>query len=264
MLNVNLVRRLSNLMALSRLFSPASLTAGCRIVLDVAQSRYLSRALRLNPGDHLVAFDGRGGEYVATVIKISKNAVEIETGEHVLTNVESQLRITLVQSISKGDRMNVVVQKATELGVQRVVPVFSEHSVVRLDNERTLKRREHWQRIAQSACEQCGRNIVPAIDSPVALTEFISSKSPLTRMILDPTADIPLAACDDPGDELALIIGPEGGFSNAEYRQAHAAEVMPVSMGPRILRTETAAIVAIGAAQALWGDAGSGARAYSQ
>jgi 16S rRNA (uracil1498-N3)-methyltransferase len=241
-----------------RLFSPIPLQPHCRFTLGNGQARYLARALRLRPGDTLTLFDGAGGEYGAEILQVGKITVEIETGAFTEHGLESGLPIRLVQGISKGSRMDTVVQKATELGVQRISPVLSEYSVLRLDGEKAAKRREHWQKIASSACEQCGRNVVPPIDAVMPITSWheMSSGEPATRLVLVPGASATLASVSRPRSGISLLIGPEGGFSDAEQKQAAISGYIPVSLGPRILRTETAAIAAITAVQTLWGDLG--------
>jgi len=242
----------------TRLFSPVPLQPHCRFTLGDGQARYLARALRLRPGDTLTLFDGSGGEYGAEILRIEKNAVEIETGTFSERSSESKLPIRLVQGVSKGGRMDTVVQKATELGVQIISPVLSEYSVLKLDGEKAAKRRDHWQRISQSACEQCGRNVVPAIDAVIPINGWHKNNrsEAATRLILIPDAPAPLSSVARPGSRVTLLIGPEGGFSDAEQKQATSCGFKPVSLGPRILRTETAAIAAITAVQTLWGDLG--------
>lgn len=256
-----------------RLFSPTPLRATHRYTLDDEQSRYLRLALRLRVGDTVTLFDGSGGEYIATILLIGKSRVDVETGEFVNRCLESPLPLRLVQGISKGDRMDTVVQKATELGVQRISPVLTERSVTKLDGKRALKRHEHWQKVAQSACEQCGRNIIPTIDevmslnewhdaNPYAIDEVMSLNDwhdanppgQSTRLILQPHASSTLSSISLPAGKLTLLIGPEGGFSDIEYERAAISEFILISLGPRILRTETAAIATIAAVQALWGD----------
>ena len=152
--------------------------------------------------------------------------------------------------------MDVVVQKATELGVLRISPVLTEFSVVKLGAERAAKRRAHWQKVAQSACEQCTRNIVPAIDAPQPLTNWFADNTGAdeAQLILQPGAVASMTAVALPGDSLTILVGPEGGFSTAEYEHARVAGLQAVSMGPRVLRTETAALAALTIAQATWGD----------
>ena len=243
-------------MSPTRLFSPVPLSPNNRFKLDSSQSRYLARALRLRPGESIIVFDGSGGEYSATIILIDKSGVDIETTDFLDISAESPLTVHLVQCISKGDRMDTVVQKATELGAQRISPVLSDYSVVKLDSEKAAKRRDHWQKIAQSACEQCGRNIVPRIDDVTSLNSWHdeNQSNSAARLIFLPEAAAPLSSISPSESSVTLLIGPEGGLSEAEQDRALATGFIPVSLGPRVLRTETAAIAAISAVQTLWGD----------
>lgn len=245
-------------MSPTRLFSPSPLRPNSRFKLDSSQSRYLMRALRLRSGDQLVVFDGSGGEYNASVVLANKDGVEIATTELQDHSAESSLSVWLVQGISKGDRMDTVVQKATELGVRRVSPVSSDFSIVKLDPKKAAKRRDHWQKIAQSACEQCGRNTLPRIDDVVSLSAWHEThRNPsANQFILSPGAAATLSSFSRPMSAITLLIGPEGGFSGTEQERAIGAGFEPVGLGPRVLRTETAAIAAISAAQTLWGDFG--------
>jgi len=243
-------------MSKTRLFSPVPLRPERCFTLDAGQTRYLTRALRLRSGDELTVFDGSGGAYLATIIRIDKSGVDIRTGALLSASTESSLRIRLLQGLSKGDRMDTVVQKATELGVQRISPLLTSHSVVKLEGKRASRRREHWQKIAQSACEQCGRNIVPVIDGTVSLNDWFDQNrdDAGTQLILCPEGNTPLSSVDAPRQGLTLLIGPEGGFSRSEYECAAAAGFIDVSLGPRVLRTETATLAVVSAAQTLWGD----------
>jgi 16S rRNA (uracil1498-N3)-methyltransferase len=243
-------------MSKTRLFCPAPLRPDCRFTLDAGQTRYLARALRLRAGEKLTVFDGSGGEYLAEIVRIGKRGADIQTGALLGASMESPLQIRLLQGLSKGDRMDTVVQKATELGVQRISPLLTDHSVVKIDGQRATRRREHWQKIAQSACEQCGRNIVPAIDEAISLNHWFDQNRDEsgTRLVFRPKAATPLSSVGRPTAVLTILIGPEGGFSSAEYECAAAAGFGEVSLGPRVLRTETATIAAVSAAQTLWGD----------
>jgi 16S rRNA (uracil1498-N3)-methyltransferase len=243
-------------MSTSRLFSPLQLRANTELSLGSEQARYVGRVLRLRSGDALTVFDGSGGEYPATIGTITKQELNLSVGEHISRSAESPLRIRLVQGISRGERMDIVVQKATELGVQRISPVLTDFSVVKLEPDRAAKRRDHWQKIAQSACEQCRRNIVPAIDAPQSLLEWFGDNtgSDKPQLILRADARDSMPAIDMPGSDLTILIGPEGGFSEAEYERATVAGLKAVRLGPRIMRTETAALAAISIAQATWGD----------
>ncbi|MDX1404194.1 MAG: 16S rRNA (uracil(1498)-N(3))-methyltransferase [Woeseiaceae bacterium] len=243
-------------MATLRLFSPVELRANADLRLGDEQARYVGRVLRLKKGDSLRVFDGNGGEYAALVAGLTRKELHLSIGEHVLENVESPLRVRLIQGISRGERMDIVVQKATELGVHRISPVLTDHSVVKLSADRAASRRLHWQKVAQSACEQCRRNVVPLIDMPQSLTDWFAANaaSPEPKLMLDGDASEDLAAVQLAGDDLTILIGPEGGFSEAEHERAAAAGIHGVRIGPRTLRTETAALAALCIAQAAWGD----------
>lgn len=243
-------------MSATRLYSPIQLRANAELSFGSEQARYVGRVLRLRPGDALTVFDGSGGEYPATVGTITKQLLNLHVGEYVSRSTESPLRIRLVQGVSRGERMDIVVQKATELGVHRISPVVTEYSVVKLPRDRAAKRRDHWQKVAQSACEQCQRNYVPAIDAPQSLLDWFGDNAGADdlQLILRADARDPLPAIDRPRIDLTILVGPEGGFSEAEYERATVAGLKAVRLGPRIMRTETAALAAISIAQANWGD----------
>jgi 16S rRNA (uracil1498-N3)-methyltransferase len=245
-------------MPLTRLHVDEELASGKRLTLGEAQAHYVGRVLRLRPGGTLILFDGSGSEFDATIERIGKDSAEFTVGARSATDTESALHVQLAQGISRGERMDFVVQKATELGVKRITPVLTRHGVVRLDARRADTRRAHWQSVATSACEQSGRVRPPLIDEPVPLDTWFGA---MTRradvdLILRPDTDLALAAVPAPVTKLCLLIGPEGGFSAAEYEAAAAAGFRAVSLGPRILRTETAAVAALAVAQSLWGDLG--------
>jgi 16S rRNA (uracil1498-N3)-methyltransferase len=250
MLNVNVMG------SDNRIFSTTKIVLDSEIPIDDDRARYVSRTLRLKVGDRFIMFDGSGGEYQVLINRISKGEVAVTAESYEDRNVESPLPIHLLQGVSRGDRMDAVVQKATELGVIRISPVLTEFSIVRLDAERASKRALHWTRIAQSACEQCGRNDVPQVDAPTTLADWLGrpERLPEQRVVMLPGAKTNIAAIPLAVRESALMIGPEGGFSPAEIEQAAAAGFQSVSMGPRILRTETAAIAAIAILQSRLGD----------
>ena len=240
----------------TRLFVSAPLGNGTALVLSGEQARYLGRVLRSRVGDVVHVFNGKDGEWRATIDLIAKSNVSLTVGDQVETSTESPLKIHLVQGISRGERMDFVVQKATELGVKRITPVLTDHGVVKLDDKRADKRREHWQKVAESACEQSGRTRPPLIDPPVGLNAWFGSRGggDATELILKPGARATLADIELPPVKLCLLIGPEGGFSDREYEDAQIAGFEAVSLGPRVLRTETAAIASIALAQSAWGD----------
>lgn len=225
-------------------------------MLDNDQARYVGRVLRLRPGDTLRVFNGDDGEFDAEIQTITKSTVGLLVGLPVETATESALKLHLVQGISRGERMDFVIQKATELGVKRITPVFTEYGVVKLDEQRAAKRRDHWQGVAASACEQSGRIRPPLIDPPVALNTWfgMGAKETDTDLVLRPGAATALTSIAAPVTKVCLLIGPEGGFSHQEYDDADLAGFTAVSLGPRVLRTETAALAAVAVAQSLWGD----------
>lgn len=243
-------------MSTRRLFCPVEISADTTLSLDGERAHYVGRVLRLKPGNTVVVFDGRGGEYPATVGLISKNGLELEVGEHDPREAESPLDLHLVQAISRGDRMDITVQKATELGVRHISPVLSERSVVRLDAARAARRLAHWRAIATSACEQCGRNRIPQIDSPVRLPEWLRDTpgESESRVVLQPGSSRSLEGIAPDSGEITILVGPEGGFSEAELELVGSAGFAAASLGPRVLRTETAAIAAIAILQSRLGD----------
>jgi len=242
----------------NRLYLSDALKSGQHLRLNEERAHYVVRVLRLRAGDEVVLFNGTGGEFTASIIEVSKRGVMLLLGDHIERNVESPLKIHLIQGVSRGERMDVVVQKATELGVHRITPVMTEFSVVRLAGDRGAKRSMHWTRIAQSACEQSGQNVVPAIDAPQPFKSWLSdaSASGVEKALLHPRAENTFTSLKCADDRVQLLIGPEGGFSDAEAEQALAAGFIGCSLGPRILRTETAAIAAIAILQNRCGDLG--------
>lgn len=239
----------------TRLFVSGPLGNGGDIELSGEQARYLGRVLRARIGDRVAVFNGDDGEFAAEVRSIRKGVIRLAILAAVENHAESPLGAHLVQGISRGERMDFVVQKATELGVKTITPVLTDYGVVKLDESRSEKRREHWQRIAESACEQCGRVRPPLVESPIPLNRwFGGAHGDRTRLVLKPGADKRLADVGSPQTEVCLLIGPEGGFSDREYDDARAAGFNAVSLGPRVLRTETAAIAAMATLQTLWGD----------
>ena len=240
----------------TRLFVSDALSNDAELVLHGERASYLGRVLRSRVGDVLIVFNGDGGEWSASIENISTNNVTLRIGTRAETSTESQLKVHLVQGISRGERMAFVVQKATELGVRRITPVLTHHGMVKLDQKRAEKRRQHWQQVAISACEQSGRTRPPFIDASVDLNAWFGAKdsSDSTELILRPGTSTAFASIGKPTTKLCLLIGPEGGFSEREYEDAEIAGFQAVSLGPRILRTETAALAALTIAQSCWGD----------
>ncbi|AXK54345.1 MULTISPECIES: 16S rRNA (uracil(1498)-N(3))-methyltransferase [Pseudomonas] len=238
-------------MRLSRFFIDAPLSLG-EHELPEAQAHYIGRVLRMAEGDALQVFDGSGMEFRGTLLEVGKKRVRVQLDERFAGQDESPLQIHLGQGLSRGERMDWAIQKATELGVSEITPIFSERCEVRLKDERADKRLLHWRQVAISACEQCGRSRVPLIHPPVLLADWIKQTQADLKLVLHPVAQ-PLESHAKP-QTLAFLIGPEGGLSDAEVDQAHGAGFLPARLGPRVLRTETAPVVALAVAQQLWGD----------
>lgn len=247
-------------MSETRLYIEGPIAVGGEAEIRDEQARYVSRVLRLKPGDCVTLFDGTGAEYPASIVSLSKTRVLVSVTDEIHRDTESSLRIHLLQGVSRGERMDFVVQKATELGVHRITPVLTEYSVVKLDEKRAEKRIRHWRGVAASACEQCGRNVLPVLDPPIALRNWLGENldSAGTRIILKPGADGSLKSIQPDGGQLTALIGPEGGLSDEEYGLAEATGFQSIGFGPRILRTETAALAVVAAVQALSGDLAPG------
>ena len=242
-------------MRLTRVHVPGPLTAGRRHTLDGDAANHIARVLRLRQGDPLTLFDGRGGECAARVEEFRKGAVIVSVDEPSPVARESSLPITLAQGISRGERMDWVVQKATELGVTRIIPVLTERSVVRLDAKQAERKRLHWQAIAVAACEQSGRDRIPGVDAPLTMAEFPGkADSRATRVLLSPAGSLRVADLPRSEGGIVVLIGPEGGLTDAEQRAALAAGFVAVRLGPRVLRTETAAVAALTLLQYQFGD----------
>jgi len=241
-----------------RFFCPSdtpALQPGSSLDLPEGPARHAARVLRLEAGDSLTLFDGRGGEYPASIESVVKDRVRVRLEAHLAVERESPLDLTLIQALQGGDKMDFTLQKAVELGVRRFLPVASRRSVVRLDGERAAKRLEHWRGVAVAACEQCGRNRVPEV-LPVQPLERSLTLVDATarRLVLLPEAAVPLTSLLPPDGPVVLLVGAEGGLAPEEAEAALAAGFTPVRLGPRVLRTETAGLAALAAIQALWGD----------
>ncbi len=242
-------------MRLTRVHMPVPLEVGMEFELPPSAAHHLSRVLRLGPGATVVAFDGSGQDYPCEIIAVDGGSVKVRILERRPGLAESPLAITLVQAVSRSDRMDLTLQKAVELGVRSIVPVLSARSVVRLDQRQAEGKLRHWQTLVASACAQCGRSRVPEVRTPVELRHYLA-QSPREgqRLMLSPSGPSSLAGLSTVGTRVELLIGPEGGFDDTEVEAAGRAGFRPVRLGPRVLRTETAGLVALAVLQALWGD----------
>ena len=241
-------------MRIPRIFHPQPLCANSRVALDANAARHVGRVLRLAVGDELILFDGLGGQYPASIIELAKRELWVECGEKLDHNCESPLPITLAQGVSKGERMDYTIQKAVELGISRIAPINTERSVVNLKGERLQKRMEHWRGVIISACEQCGRNTLPELLPLSSLHVWLSQPVAGTGLLLDHRATSGVSGLELGEEGCTLLIGPEGGLSEKEREAAISAEYRGMRLGPRILRTETAALAALAAIQSRWGD----------
>lgn len=238
----------------TRLYCDLPLSPGAEIVLPEAAARHALTVLRLQPGDTLTLFNGTGGEYRAGLVAVNKRETRVRLLEFHAAERESPLEITLALGISAGERMDYSLQKATELGVSAIQPLATERSVVKLAGERAGKRLQHWRHVVIAACEQCGRNRVPAVAPVQKLVAYLAAvERNKRRLLLSPDAATPLKRVP-PAASVVLLIGAEGGLAPAECEAAEASGFEPVSLGPRILRTETAPVAALAVLQALWGD----------
>lgn len=236
-----------------RIHSPLALEPGEEITLTGKPAHYLGRVLRVIPGQSIVLFNGDGRDYACEVRHPGKNSLTLGVLSRLPAKSESPLHITVVQAVSRGERMDQTLQKCTELGVAAFQPLWSERVEVRLKGEKLEKRRSHWQGVVVSACEQSGRAVIPPVLQPSGLAEWAASPASASRWVLAPGAGDSLVTMK-PGQSIELVIGPEGGFSDAELGMLESKGIKPVSLGPRILRTETAAPAAVAVLQALQGD----------
>jgi 16S rRNA (uracil1498-N3)-methyltransferase len=250
-------------MRLTRVYVEAPVATGKRLVVEGSAANHITRVLRLRSGDLLTVFDGSGGEFGARIEEFRKDSVVVTVEEHRLLDRESPLPLTLAQGISRGERMDWVIQKATELGTSRIVPLFTKRSMVRLDERQAERKLQHWRAIAIAACEQCGRNKIPELAAPVDFFDVLpADDSGAMRLLLSPTGNLRIEDLAEVGQDLApgvrkgitVLIGPEGGLEEVEQEAALAAGFKAVQLGPRVLRTETAAIAALTIIQRYFGD----------
>jgi 16S rRNA (uracil1498-N3)-methyltransferase len=241
-------------MHIPRIYQPIKLVSDQTIELTKEAANHLVRVLRLPVGAEFRVFNGEGGEYVAKLISISKQQVMAKIAKHFVFQVESPLAIHLGQAIARGEKMDYTIQKAVELGVTQITPLLTERCGVKLSQERWEKRLQHWRAIVIAACEQSGRDQIPLVAEPQLLTQWIAQAHADLKLILDPEAQQKLANFSQKPKSVNLLIGPEGGFAPAEINLATQNHFLALNLGPRILRTETAALVAITALQCRFGD----------
>jgi 16S rRNA (uracil1498-N3)-methyltransferase len=249
-------------MRLTRIFADAALATGAALLLPPAAAQHLTRVLRLQAGAALRVFNGQGGEFDATIESIRRNDATVLVGTHHPVERESPLQVTLLQGIARGEKMDLILQKATELGVAAVVPVTTARSTVRLDDTTARRKQVHWRGVLIGACEQSGRNRIPAIAAVCGLATALANDQSQLKLLLEPdaaagTLKTLLATVfgdAQPNHSICLLVGPEGGLDPQEVLLAKQAGFQPCRLGPRVLRTETAALTALAALQSLAGD----------
>ena len=238
-----------------RIYLPATLTPGTEAELDTRAAGHAVRVLRLRIGDALVLFNGDGNDYAAELVEARKDEARVRVLSARARPGESPLSIELGQGISRGERMDYTIQKAVELGVQCIAPLDTERSQVKLSGEREEKRLQHWGGIILHACEQSGRSRIPELQPVQRLERWLAAQADAThRLFLDPEGDVCVKDLTGPVAAVSLLVGPEGGLSPAERELAVAHGFLRLRLGPRILRTETAALTALAALQGIWGD----------
>lgn len=242
-------------MILARIYQPDSLNLHANLLLDKKASHHVATVLRMRVGDMLYIFNGDSpGDYLASISQINKQGVVVTLTEFIARRNESPLKITLAQGIARGEKMDFIIQKAVELGVNTIYPLITERCNVKLDALRAAKRLEHWQSVIVSACEQSGRQQIPEIFPIMHFNEWLKKDKSEIRFILSPHADHPLAARTNRPSSVSFVVGPEGGLSEKETQSSIEQGFVPLTLGPRILRTETASIAALAVFQSLYGD----------
>lgn len=250
-----------------RFYASTDLINGSTINLSKDETHHLTRVLRLKPGDEAFVFDGCGREYRCAFLTMKDNRAQLEIKETLSDEVESPIHITLAQAIAKGEKFDLAIQKATELGVSRIAPLVTERADVKLSDERSEKRLERWRRISLESLKQSGRRRLAEIKPPVAFKDFLESQTGGSLLIFSERGGVSIAtALSEANDKknVTAIVGPEGGWSDDELKLARALGARSVTLGPRILRTETAAIVAVALIQHALGDLSAPARIASE
>lgn len=240
-------------MRISRLYTADILNKGQKIELQNDNAHYVRTVLRLSKDQPITLFNGLGGEFICTLNEVSRKRVMVSVGEAINRSVESPLHITLGLGVSRGDRMDWAVQKAVELGVNNITPLITERCVIKFKADKKQQRLQHWKNIMQHATEQSGRTVLPELNEITDIDLWVQNQNEL-KVFLDPHADRSLAELKPDKMRVTLLSGPEGGFSNQERELAVAAGFIPVRLGGRVLRTETAVLAALSAVQMIWGD----------
>ncbi|MCG7491794.1 MULTISPECIES: 16S rRNA (uracil(1498)-N(3))-methyltransferase [unclassified Vibrio] len=243
-------------MRIPRIYHPQAITQLGNLNLSEDAAGHVGRVLRMKTEQQVILFDGLGAEYPAVITEVTKKAVQVEVTERIERSSESPLNLDLGQVISRGDKMEFTIQKSVELGVNTITPLISERCGVKLDQKRFDKKLSQWQKVAISACEQSGRNIVPEIRPVMSLEQWCTEEYDGLKLNLHPRARYSINTLPTPVDKIRLLIGPEGGLSSEEIEKTRHYQFEEILLGPRVLRTETAALTAITALQVRFGDLG--------
>lgn len=239
---------------MTRIYQPFTINQNSLITLNDDAFNHLIRVLRMKRGEEIILFDGSNHITPAVIHEINKKSVTVKTATTILDNRESPLNIHLGQVISRGEKMEFTIQKSVELGVSSITPLLSERCGVKLEEERMNKKVQQWQKIVISACEQSGRNVIPTINPVMKLENWCANLTSQLRLNLHPNAQHGIKHLPNDKNDISLLIGPEGGLSDAEINMTHQYDFTDILLGPRILRTETAALTAITALQVHLGD----------
>ncbi len=237
-----------------RIFTPQPLAADSRVWLSGGAAHHVTKVLRLSPGEKVTLFNGEGCDYFGLIHQLGAGEVEVRLLSVSPPEPQPAFRIHLLPCLIRSEPMDFLIQKAVELGVQRITPLFCRHSLIRFENGRLARRIEHWRALTVSACEQSGRRRLVELETPLALKQVFTTPPQGTLISLDPEASATLASLEAPQGDIHLLIGPEGGMAEEEKEQISLAGFLPVRLGPRTLRAETAPLAAIAAMQMLWGD----------
>ena len=240
-------------MRIPRIYTEQNLQANAAFELGPGPSAHIAKALRMRTGDSLILFNGEGGEYKASIVALEKKFVQIRTQEHNPAELESPLQLALGIAISRGDRMDWIVQKATELGVVSITPLMTQRTEVKLKGDRAEKKHAHWRQIIISACEQCGRNRLPELNNLMDLNSWLPSVKAQRKFVLH-HRNTSAQKLEQQPTSVAILVGPEGGLSDQEIDQAGNQGFEALTLGPRVLRTETAPLAALAILQSRWGD----------
>ena len=241
-------------MRVPHIYQSSAIAVNTPLSLDDDAAGHIGRVLRMKVGEQVSIFNGEGGEFLSEIIEVSKKSVVVMPLEFNSHDVESPLKIHLGQCVSRGDKMDFTIQKSVELGITEITPIFSQRCGVKLSGDRLEKKHQQWQKIAIAAAEQSGRNFVPTVHSPVDLKSWLEQQTAAIKLTLHPRAEHSIKTITVPDDGVRFLVGPEGGFTDDEITQTKQQAFVDIRLGPRVLRTETAALTVLSALQLQFGD----------